>query len=436
MTNQTNDKKDFNKMTVREVWEHLTQTPWENARNLDLTTGSEERNLALLEQMQKYPERYNKQKVLKDLEVKNKKKAEFEQAFKKARAEHGPDGIFEFDGKKFNTKYKKEVTPTTTPTTQTTVPLVTVKPAIPSLPLKGHPKDEKSHYDPIQDSPVVARHPSVTSPVVTRQPQAAPELPTPVQFPVQDGTQVKRPVTKAPIVEQIPTSTPKKIISTTSSNIPFLPVTPTPEPEARKSGIDWYDEWFQKNQSDFAENNVRFFQSPNIRTNPLRTVDMMRHPYFTMGAKPLQTTIVEDDPSKKHIILHHTAGPAHESFVDSTDKNRVSAHAVIDKDGNITFYASPDQVAWGQGKSSYKGLNDMNNYSYNIEYETPTNGPHTLNPKQIAAGEKLMSNLMSTYNIPAENIISHRDVTERKIDLLPEEKKKATKWLIKTVPSK
>jgi hypothetical protein len=47
-------------MTVKDLWESLTETSWDTAKELDLTSGSYEKNIALLSNMKKNPERYNK----------------------------------------------------------------------------------------------------------------------------------------------------------------------------------------------------------------------------------------------------------------------------------------------------------------------------------------------------------------------------------------
>lgn len=117
------------KMTVKDLWESLTETSWDTAKELDLTSGSYEKNIALLSNMKKNPERYNKQKLMKETEAKKQKTQSFEQAFKAARAEYGPDKTFTFDNKPFSTNIKGEKPIVTT--TQIQPQVVTTQPIVP-----------------------------------------------------------------------------------------------------------------------------------------------------------------------------------------------------------------------------------------------------------------------------------------------------------------
>ena len=71
------------------------------------------------------------------------------------------------------------------------------------------------------------------------------------------------------------------------------------------------------------------------------------------------------------IILHYTAGASRESSVRSLskEKNKVSAHLVVGRDGKTTQLVPFNTIAWHAGKSEYKGRKHYNNYSIGIEID-------------------------------------------------------------------
>ena len=72
----------------------------------------------------------------------------------------------------------------------------------------------------------------------------------------------------------------------------------------------------------------------------------------------------------RFVVIHYTAGGTAKSAVQTFKKQsppRTSAHLVIDHDGSITQMVPFDTVGWHAGKSKWKNLAGLNDYSVGIE---------------------------------------------------------------------
>ncbi|MFZ0499088.1 MAG: 1,6-anhydro-N-acetylmuramyl-L-alanine amidase AmpD [Steroidobacteraceae bacterium] len=106
---------------------------------------------------------------------------------------------------------------------------------------------------------------------------------------------------------------------------------------------------------------------------------------------------------------------AHPSFRD-TATLRVSAHAVIRRDGSITQYVPFNMRAWHAGQSEYQGRSGCNDFSIGIELEGTDSIPYT--DAQYESLAVLVTALLSTYHtLSAERITGHSDIAPgRKTD--------------------
>jgi AmpD protein len=106
---------------------------------------------------------------------------------------------------------------------------------------------------------------------------------------------------------------------------------------------------------------------------------------------------------------------AHPYFKDIS-RSRVSAHALIRRDGTIVQYVPFQQRAWHAGQSHYRGRPACNDFSIGIELEGADDIPYT-DPQyeQLAA---LVEVLLAIYpSLSAEHIAGHSDVAPgRKTD--------------------
>ncbi len=95
---------------------------------------------------------------------------------------------------------------------------------------------------------------------------------------------------------------------------------------------------------------------------------------------------------------------------------RVSAHALIRRDGEIVQYVPFEARAWHAGKSEYRGRSGCNDFSIGIELEGTDDTPYA--EAQYGALAALTAALLATYgSLSAEAIVGHSDVAPgRKTD--------------------
>jgi len=138
------------------------------------------------------------------------------------------------------------------------------------------------------------------------------------------------------------------------------------------------------------------------------TKDFILSPNFNARPKPAIITT---------IVIHHTVisyAKTIELFQQTASK--VSAHYVINLDGETVQMVNTNHRAWHAGKSSWRGNTDINSQSIGIELVNTGVEPFT-NP-QIDSLIELCKNLIAIYpTIEHRNIVGHADVAiGRKID--------------------
>ncbi|HSY04923.1 MAG TPA: 1,6-anhydro-N-acetylmuramyl-L-alanine amidase AmpD [Steroidobacteraceae bacterium] len=108
-------------------------------------------------------------------------------------------------------------------------------------------------------------------------------------------------------------------------------------------------------------------------------------------------------------------GDAHPSFAERVGL-RVSAHALIRRDGAIVQYVPFGQRAWHAGKSEYRGRPACNDFSIGVELEGADDIPYT--EAQYVALAALATALIKAYPpLSAHNIVGHSDIAPgRKTD--------------------
>ena len=95
---------------------------------------------------------------------------------------------------------------------------------------------------------------------------------------------------------------------------------------------------------------------------------------------------------------------------------KVSSHILIKRTGEIIQFVPFDKRAWHAGISSYKGIDDCNNYSIGIELEGCDED--VFEDAQYDSLCKITSLILAEYNhIYKENIKAHSEVAPgRKTD--------------------
>lgn len=102
---------------------------------------------------------------------------------------------------------------------------------------------------------------------------------------------------------------------------------------------------------------------------------------------------------------------------DASPEERLyaSAHCMIGRDGTNMLTVPEDKQAYHAGKSSYKGRDNWNQFSYGIELIGSKSSGFT-NEQYDACG-KHCARLMREYNIGLDWIVGHEDVAPgRKVD--------------------
>jgi N-acetylmuramoyl-L-alanine amidase len=153
----------------------------------------------------------------------------------------------------------------------------------------------------------------------------------------------------------------------------------------------------------------------------------------------------------RFLIMHYTAGASVESSVRWMQRPdaQASAHVVIGRDGRIVQMVPFNRVAWHAGRSSWAGLNGLNQYSLGIEMDNwgplkerapgqwfswmgspvpadqvivarhrhggPEGGWHTFTPAQIDAALQVGVVLREKYGF--QDVLGHEDISPgRKTD--------------------
>ena len=116
-----------------------------------------------------------------------------------------------------------------------------------------------------------------------------------------------------------------------------------------------------------------------------------------------------------HLFAGDLQPDAHPSFRE-TATLRVSAHALIRRDGSITQYVPFGMRAWHAGQSQYQGRSGCNDFSIGIELEGTDETPYT--DAQYESLAALIAALLATYpTLSGQRIAGHSDIAPgRKTD--------------------
>lgn len=107
---------------------------------------------------------------------------------------------------------------------------------------------------------------------------------------------------------------------------------------------------------------------------------------------------------------------AADPYFESIAHLQVSAHLLIDRQGEVTQFVPFDMKAWHAGKSEFNGRDNCNDYSIGIELEGTDTEAFT--PVQYERLVKISNELMAEYPlITLERIVGHSDIAPgRKTD--------------------
>ncbi len=121
------------------------------------------------------------------------------------------------------------------------------------------------------------------------------------------------------------------------------------------------------------------------------------------------------------VLLHYTGMPTGaEALARLRDPEaKVSAHYLIEEDGEVFSLVAEERRAWHAGVSFWKGERDINAVSIGVELVNPGHewGYRAFPKAQIKALIELLDEIRGRWEIPDGRILGHSDVApERKTD--------------------
>ena len=121
------------------------------------------------------------------------------------------------------------------------------------------------------------------------------------------------------------------------------------------------------------------------------------------------------------IVLHYTGMQSAEAALARlTDPAaEVSAHYLIDEQGQVLVLVDEALRAWHAGASFWRGVTDVNSASVGIELVNPGHdfGYRPFPIPQMAALLRLLPEIVQRHGIAAANVVGHSDIAPtRKID--------------------
>ena len=110
------------------------------------------------------------------------------------------------------------------------------------------------------------------------------------------------------------------------------------------------------------------------------------------------------------IVLHYTAmatcAQARDRLCDPV--HQVSAHWLLDSDGQAEQLVDEPRRAWHAGAGAWAGVRDVNSASIGIELQNPGHMPFP--EPQMTALETLLAAMMARWTIGPEGVIAHSDL--------------------------
>lgn len=114
------------------------------------------------------------------------------------------------------------------------------------------------------------------------------------------------------------------------------------------------------------------------------------------------------------LVLHYTGMKTGASAIDwlANPESKVSAHYVVDEDGQLVHMVREEQRAQHAGLSHWRGITDVNSASIGIEIVNPGHefGYRPFPEEQMDTVTQLVAEIVRTYRIEPRNVVGHSDV--------------------------
>jgi N-acetylmuramoyl-L-alanine amidase len=120
------------------------------------------------------------------------------------------------------------------------------------------------------------------------------------------------------------------------------------------------------------------------------------------------------------LVLHYTGMPdAAGAIARLRDPEaKVSAHYVVTEDGHVFRLVPEEKRAWHAGRSSWRGIQDVNSASIGIEIVNPGHefGYRPFPREQMDALVPLIADIVKRYNILPGYVVGHSDIAPSRKD--------------------
>ncbi len=114
------------------------------------------------------------------------------------------------------------------------------------------------------------------------------------------------------------------------------------------------------------------------------------------------------------LVLHYTGMTSAEAALErlTAPEAGVSAHYLIDREGDVYRLVPETERAWHAGVASWRGISDVNSASIGVELENKGHefGPEPYSDTQMAALLTLAGDIAARHAIAARNVVGHSDV--------------------------
>ena len=154
---------------------------------------------------------------------------------------------------------------------------------------------------------------------------------------------------------------------------------------------------------DHIVQGIKFLKSPNFNSRPenlaidLLVIHSISLPPKKYGADHIEKFFLNE--------LDHSLNP----FYKEIKGLKVSSHILIKRNGEVVQFVPFNMRAWHAGESSYKGVDNCNDYSIGIELEGSDD--ETFDNAQYDSLFELTSLILKEYNlIGKKNIKGHSDI--------------------------
>lgn len=114
------------------------------------------------------------------------------------------------------------------------------------------------------------------------------------------------------------------------------------------------------------------------------------------------------------LVLHYTGMQDAESAIRRLEdpQAQVSAHYVVDEDGQVIRMVPEEHRAWHAGSAYWRGITDVNSASIGIEIVNPGHefGYRPFPEQQMDSVVRLVADIKTRHDIPRGNVVGHSDV--------------------------